>query len=143
MKAVGAIIAGLLIIFIIWIAVFGTRVGLAPFIGRGNAEITIQSSSMRISAYNHFFNLCASIQANEHAIDAQTTALATATNADDKSRINQNIAALNANRGRGISTYNADAAKDYTIGQFRDSGLPYSISDEAYEPNGEKTSCAG
>ena len=121
--------------------IFVMRVAFAPQIGQGEARITINSGDMRIGAYNHFFDLCASIQADEASINAQSDLLTDTTDGNDASRITQNIAALQANRGRSIATYNADAAKDYTIGQFRDSDLPYYIQPGQYEPNGKGTSC--
>lgn len=123
------------------VGIFVMRVVFAPQIGEGEARITINSGDMRIGAYNHFFNLCAAIQADEASIDAQNALLTDTTDGDDASRISQNIAALQANRGRSIATYNADAAKDYTIGQFRDSDLPYYIQPGQYEPDGKGTSC--
>lgn len=123
------------------VGVFIMRVAFAPQIGQGEARITINSGDMRIGAYNHFFDLCASIQADEASINAQSDLLTDTTDGNDASRITQNIAALQANRGRSIATYNADAAKDYTIGQFRDSDLPYYIQPGQYEPNGKGTSC--
>lgn len=110
------------------------RVHFAETIGRGNARIQLQGANYRIPAYDHFFNLCASVQNAEAGLDAQM-----AMSASDRKEYN--IAALQATRARGINQYNADAAKDYTLGQFRDSGLPYHLDPTEY--TGEnKTQCA-
>jgi hypothetical protein len=130
---------------ILWVGimggVFGLRVGLAEYIGRGEARIEIQSGASRIANYEHFFNLCASVQADEASIDAQTAAMQTAITTEDQQRFRQNLAALQANRARSIYQYNADAMKDYTSGQFRDSALPYQIPATDYQAGDVRTSC--
>lgn len=127
------------LVFALVAGIWGLRVATAGIYGRGEAHRQVQSAPSRIAAYNHFFDLCVSIQNAEAQIDAQQEALATAEDHVDKSRMTQNIAALKATRAAGINQYNADAAKDYTIGQFKDSDLPYYIAPTAYE--GNRTSC--
>src|SRR3990167_3979702 len=108
-------------------ATFGMRVATAGLVGRGEARIQIQSAASRITNYEHFFDMCAAVQGQEGSIDAQLVALGTAERDRDRSRININIAALQSLRQQSIAQYNADAFKDYTRGQFRDSDLPYQI----------------
>lgn len=140
-----AIIAAIFGAAVVWVmlasALWGFSVATAGIYGRGEAHKQIQSAGSRIANYNHFFNLCAAIQSDEASLDAQFTALAMAETTSDRSRIQTNIAALQANRARGINQYNVNARKDYTAGQFRDSDLPYQLPTTDYTQKGEKTSC--
>jgi hypothetical protein len=116
----------------------------ADFKGQLTAREEILSGANRITAYNHFFNLCASVQASEGGLDALTTELTAYTpGTSDYSRTLTNITGVRANRARSIAQYNADAAKDYTTGQFRDLDLPYELGTAQYVPEkGSKTRCA-
>jgi hypothetical protein len=58
---------------------------------------------------------------------------------DDKQRVQTNITGQLTARSRGVAQYNADARKDYTIGQFRASDLPYELPVEYSK--GSRTSC--
>lgn len=95
--------------------------------GAVEAEIQIQGASNRIAAYNTFFDQCASVVALEAGIEAQHIQLESATSDREQERIRTNITGLTTERSRAIAAYNADARKDYTIGQFRDSDLPYQL----------------
>lgn len=125
--------------------IFSLRVATAGLVGRGNAHIEIQSANHRIPTYNHFFDLCASVQNAESTIDAQTVALdqIDASDTFNKGRIQQVIAVARSVRANGINQYNADAAKDYTEAMFLDSDLPYRLSLTDYVAGGAKTKCAG
>lgn len=103
--------------------------------GQLQAREQIQSGNSRIAAYNHFFDLCAAVQTDEATIKAQQDELATGPSESRRGQIHANIAALTAARAEKINQYNADARKDYTIGQFRSSGLPYTLGDS------KETSC--
>lgn len=94
------------------------------------AEERIQSAPSRIAAYDRFFDLCAAIQGHEGTIGAQQELLQSAS-ATDAERITANIAALKGRRAQDIARYNADAAKDYTVGQFRSASLPYRLDPAA------------
>lgn len=107
--------------------------------GRIQANEQIKSGANRIAQYDHFFNLCAGVQTNEASLDAQNEQLAQATSDKEKERIRTNIAGLTTARAEGINQYNADARKNYTDGQFRDSDLPYQIPTTSYK--GVRTSC--
>lgn len=139
------IILGVIGIFVfIWLlafAAFGIRVATAGIVGAGKARIQIQSAPSRISAYNHFFNLCASVQSNEARVDELETVIDSITTVAEKERLAISLGGVKALRREGIRQYNADARKDYTIGQFRDSDLPYQISDSEYKKGDKKTSC--
>lgn len=115
-------------------SIWGLRVATAGIYGRGEARIQIQSADYRIPAYNHFFDLCAAIQGHEAGVEAARAQLE-AVSEEDRDRILANIAGLETQRVRSIAQYNADAEKDYTIGQFRDSDLPYQLDKES------KTKC--
>lgn len=133
------------LIVVLFVALTGVGMGIRYFMaspqGALDAEVTVQSGGNRLSAYNHFFDLCASIQASEAGLDAQFDALEQATSENQRDRINTNISALKTNRLRSIQQYNADARK-YTVGQFRDSDLPHAIPETVYDQeNRNKTSC--
>lgn len=141
-KAVVAVVVAVALWLVLASALWGFSVATAGIYGRGEAEKRIQSAGNRIAAYDHFFNLCASVQSDEASLDAQYDRLEATTDPEKRERIETNIAALKANRLKGIFQYNADATKDYTIGQFRDSGLPYQLVPSDYDQKGAvKTTC--
>jgi hypothetical protein len=143
-KVIGVTLLSITGVLVAWVifasAIWGFGVATAGIYGRGEARKIIQSAEFRIPAYNHFFDSCAAIQGLEAGIDAQLAELPQAETTKDRSRIQANIAGLTAQRQRSIAQYNADARKDYTVGQFRDSGLPYQLEASPY-PEGSKTSC--
>ena len=112
----------------------------APIEGRVGAQERIQSAPHRIVAYNHFFDLCAGVRADEVALDAQMEQLQATTDAFQGARVRTNITGLIGHRASLIEEYNANARKDYTEGQFRDSDLPYQLPTIAWE-KGRRTSC--
>lgn len=97
----------------------------------------------RIAAYDHFFNLCTSIQEKEATIRGQKQELETNPSPARVEQINANLGVLQAQRDSLINQYNNDGAKDYTIGQygpkelFGGTTLPYPLSLQA-----EETTCA-
>lgn len=111
----------------------------SPTAGKVEARKTINSGPFRISAYQHFFNLCSSIQGLEGTLDAQERLLVGATG-DERDRIRANIAGIEGARAQAIAQYNAEARESYTIGQFRSKQLPYQIPTDPYS-KGEHTSC--
>jgi hypothetical protein len=135
--AIAWCVGGLLLIMVLWIglasAVWGLRVATAGIYGRGEARIQIQSAASRIGAYNHFFNLCAAVQSQEASVAALTTQLDGETDPKTRDRLATSLTGVSAQRERSIAQYNADARKDYTIGQFRDSDLPYQLDAKAEE----------
>lgn len=132
--AIGAVAIGALIAVAVSLGLgnLAFRYFMAEPTGIVEAEETIQGGSNRIAAYNKFFDLCASAQAKEAQIDGQMAILDTMSD-DDKSRVMTNIAALEGARLRDIRTYNSDARKSYTAGQFRSSDLPYQLPTNRYE----------
>lgn len=133
---VGSLVLLVALILGIWAGVFGLRWFTAGPSGALIAREQILSGPQRIAAYNHFFNLCASIQGLEGGLAAAETAQKAATTEREQERQQANLASLKTFRAQSIAQYNADAAKDYTIGQFRDLDLPFQISLK------ESTQCA-
>lgn len=129
---------GLVIMVGVWFAFILFSNATADF--RGNASVinkTRANGAYRIAQYDHFFDLCASVQDQEVTIKAQEQELAFPDGSTNrKEQIRQNLSALVANRGEQINHYNADARKSYTAGQFRSSDLPYQI-----DPTQETTTC--
>lgn len=82
-------------------------------------EMTQADGSYRIANYDHFFDLCAAIQADEDRIKNVEEG--------DAAQKETTLTAMKNSRASKVREYNADAAKEATAGQFRDSGLPYEI----------------
>lgn len=137
-----AVFLGLALIVGLVVGVWVLRYYTAKPKGIVIAQEQIQSAPSRIANYNHFFDLCASIQTNEAQLDALTDERAALgdTAPKDSARIGANIAGVQAARLGAISQYNVDARKDYTSGQFRDSNLPYQLPVTSYVKGG-RTSC--
>lgn len=144
MKTAGGIILGIAgavaLVAAVWAIAFAAGWLTAGPTGKLQARQAILSGQSRIQAYDHFFNLCASVQADEDAIDAQLEELDGSTG-DDRDRIRANLAGLRSTRATAIREYNVDARKSYTIGQFRDLGLPFEIDPTPYVQGGKRTSC--
>jgi hypothetical protein len=104
--------------------------GTADFRGKTKQiEQTRGSGTYRIAAYEHFYDLCAAVQDDEASIDSLKQEL----KGDPKpsgsrvGQINGALTALRSSRVEKMNQYNADARKEGTQGQFRDSGLPYRL----------------
>lgn len=133
----------LVLIWGITAAVFGLRVATAGIVGAGQAKIQIQSAGFRITAYNHFFDLCSSVQTHEVQIDALRAQLSDTTDERSKNIVRSSLTGVLAARGGAIARYNQDALKEYTEGQFKDADLPYQLATAAYNEQGSnKTKCA-
>lgn len=110
---------------------FGIRWVMAEPSGKLQARESIQSGPNRIAAYNLFFDRCAAVQTDEATIKALKGELSTGPSESRRDQINATLVALVGSRAEKINQYNADARKDYTIGQFRSSGLPFQLSIES------------
>jgi hypothetical protein len=117
----------ILAIAILTLLGLGWRYILASPRGKVQAQEQIQSGSSRIAAYNHFFDLCAAVQSDEAAMASLRSELLTNPPDSRRTQINASLTALRSARAEKINQYNADARKDYTIGQFKSSGLPYTL----------------
>lgn len=132
-------IGALLVLFgAVWAITFAFGWVSAPWNGKLQARQEINSGAFRITAYNHFFDLCASVQGLEGQLDAEK-ALLPSTTGYTHDRILTNIGGIEGARAQAIAQYNADANKSYTIGQFRSNNLPYQLPAGAYI--GGRTSC--
>lgn len=130
-----AVIGGILALALLVGGVFAIRWVMAPANGAlEQREKTIGNGNYRIAQYDHFFNLCGSIQASEDKIKNTEE-----TEPNDGMSENQKAAillALKNTRASLIREYNADASKADTAAHFKSSSLPYQI-----DVNGE-TTCA-
>jgi hypothetical protein len=125
-------------VLVILVAVFGIRWVTAEPRGKLQARERIQSGSFRIAAYDHFFNLCAGVQTDEATIRALRDELASdGITAARRGQVQVTLTALTLSRAEKVNQYNVDARKDYTVGQFRSSGLPYAL-----DLSVEATTCA-
>lgn len=139
-KIVLWVLGGFIVLALLIGGIWAFRYYTAGVRGVIGAQEQIQSAPSRIANYNHFFDLCASVQGAEAALDAQYAQLAATQDPKEQARILSNIAGISAQRERSMRQYNADARKDYTAGQFRDSDLPYQLSVTEYK-KGARTSC--
>jgi hypothetical protein len=137
---VGWTIFAVLLIGGVTAGLWATGVLFADVSGKGNARKQLKSADYRITAYDHFFNLCASVQTTEQALNASFVELSGATG-DDADRIRTNITGQTVARAEAVNQYNADARKSYTLGQFRSSDLPYQLP-TTYRKGQEMTSCS-
>lgn len=140
-KAIGlgllAVVCIMALVVLIWGAATGFKYGTADIRGKvGLRELTLGSGDFRKSAYDHFYDLCAAIQGDEGRIKALKEELAGSVSQDRTEQINAFLSGIRGARSEKIARYNGDAAKNYTIGQFRDEYLPYHL-----DPDKEETKC--
>lgn len=109
------------------VIVFGIQWVTAEPRGALSARERIQSGDFRIAAYEHFFDLCSSIQGMEGQLDALEQELKLSLTVKRREQVQASVTGLRGQRARSIARYNADASKDYTAGQFRDAGLPFRL----------------
>lgn len=137
------VLVSFVLLLLIPLGVWGFRVATAEWRGRGDAHIQLNSAEFRIAAYDHFHDLCASIQGNEGQIDALQAQLQDAESERSRDLIRASLAGVIGGRKQAIARYNEDANKEYTVGQFRDSDLPYHLEPFDYpDPNGRTTQCS-
>ncbi len=132
-KTIRYSILGLLIVFALVVVIWGFSTGFKYFTaeksGQAEAEQQIQSAEFRIFSYQHFYDQLANINSAEATYDSQYDLLqATTKDTSDYSRIQRNLAASVAFIEQLKRQYNADAAKEETMGQFRASNLPSRIT---------------
>lgn len=136
-QTVGVVVLAVVVIVALW---FGTTLWqrwTADWRGEtAQIERTRADENFRIQAYDTFFDRCASVQTSEARIEALEEELETASDvrADE---IRATLTAVRAQRATQINQYNADAAKDWTVGQFQANGLPHRLNIDQ-----EKTTCA-
>lgn len=138
-RATVVTLVAILIVALVGIFAFGwLQRSTADYRGKTDQIEQINGNgSYRIAAYDHFFDLCASVQSTEQGIAAlQAEKDGTNPSVQRLTVIDTSITALRIKRGELIAQYNADARKAGTAGQFRASDLPSQLSTEAKE-----TSC--
>lgn len=137
------VIGVIIMMFGIMLAIFGLRVMTAGLFGAGEAHIRTQSADFRLAAYNDFFDRCAAIQGNEGQLDALYAELELQSpESRDYGYTVKSITGVQGARAQAVAQYNQNALK-WTVGQFRDSDLPYQLDSAVpYIPNGGKTQCA-
>lgn len=129
---VGLLIAGMAVFGVGWF-----QRSTADFRGETAAlEDILADPNRRISAYEHFFDLCASIQGHEDTIRALEAELETDPSESRTEQIQGAITANRAQRDGKIRQYNVDASQHYTVGQFRDANLPNQLDVDT-----EETTC--
>lgn len=122
----GILLGMVIVVGSVWVVQYYT----APVRGTIGAYEQIQSGPMRIASYNYFFDLYAAIQSYTGSLTALQEELDQVQTPSERERILSTIAGLKGQRARAIAQYNADAQKDYTIGQFRSWSLPYHLEEK-------------
>lgn len=146
MAIVGTTILSLAVIIGLAIGVFflqqQVRRWIAPVEGETERIEAVNSVEFRMRAYNHFFDLCVSVQNAEQTIDnAFDTLEAVRPDVRFYNTYVLNFNAAKQARTNGVNQYNADARKDWTEGNFLDEDLPWQIGLD-YQPHGRRTVCA-
>lgn len=132
------ILVAIAVVFLIAVYGFGfLQRETAEFRGEtGQMEDTKANSDYRIASYDDFYDVCSSVQSIEGKIKNMEEELE---ETDDKQReatLKPSITASKNKRVELIKSYNADARKEATKGQFRASDLPYELDE-----NEEETVC--
>ncbi|MBM7598211.1 hypothetical protein JOC34_000568 [Virgibacillus halotolerans] len=102
----------------------------------GQIEDTKANSDYRIASYDSFYDSCASVQSIESKIVNMQDELEETDEVQRETVLKTSITAAKNKRAELISSYNADARKEATQGQFRASDLPYELNE-----NEEETIC--
>lgn len=125
-KGVLFAILGILFLVLLVGGTWAWRYYTAEVRGVVGAEEKIQSSDNRIDKYNKFFNTCAKAQEYQDKIQIQLDQLENA-DGDQADKIQTRISGLKGMFSNTVRSYNQDARKSYTSGQFRSSKLPYQL----------------
>jgi hypothetical protein len=138
-KAIGVLLGLLALIAVVWGISYGAGWVTAPWSGALQARQEIQGSGdFRIQAYDHFFQLCASVQTMDEALQ-QTLTQEKTDKGSDLTRDKINYGAQLNDRNDAANQYNAESAEHWTVGQFKANNLPFQIP--AYQ-KGIVTTCA-
>lgn len=132
LSTIAALLAAVLF-FLVAVYGFGfLQRGTADFRGEtGQIEQTKANSNYRIAAYDNFYDACASVRSIESKIANMQEELENTSEAQRKTVLNTSITASKNKRAELIESYNADARKEATRGQFRASDLPYELDENA------------
>ena|SRR5215212_9669146 len=116
-KIVAAIVLFILLGLGITFLSGGLTILMAPFQGQVEKSQKVEGSGDYVVAqHDYFYNLCSDIQTKQDNIKTLEAA-------GEKDAVTANQLELN----RLVNKYNADAANNYTKGQFREDELPYHI----------------
>lgn len=133
-KIIAGVVLSLALILGLVLVSGGMQYVTAAFRGEVAAEERTQGGDYRIAAYEQFYDLCAAIQADEDRLDNILEEKETADEAR-QAQLDTTLTAVRNSRAEKVRNYNADARKEATQGQFRDSGLPYELDID------EETTC--
>lgn len=124
-----AFLLAMITTFLVLVYGFGfLQRGTADFRGEtGQIEKTKANSNYRIAAYDNFYDACASVRSLESKIVNMQEELENTTEVQRETVLNTSITASKNKRAELIESYNADARKEATRGQFRSSDLPYEL----------------
>jgi hypothetical protein len=145
-KAVLGIIAFFIVLVLIGVGLHLTGVYVFGGVQRSTAdyrgetdqiEKTRADGSYRIQAYETFFDQCNAIAAKQQTVKQMEAELETTDDAQRKAWLQNTLTGIKSSLNTDISRYNADAAKEDTVGNFRASGLPYKI-----ELDDKETQCS-
>ncbi len=115
-------------ILLLWAGIIVFRYFTAEIRGIVTAEEQIESAGSRIARYEYFFDLCASVQANEVVIDRLTQQLENPNlESKDRIRLETTLTGVISARTTSATKYNSEATKSYTSARFHDSDLPYQL----------------
>lgn len=128
MKTKNIVLLSVVILIGLIAASYTYRYYTAELRGKVSAKERIESANHRLYSYEYFYDLKASIDAYDAALDAQKEVLKSAETTSERSRIRSNIAGIKAQKQRAIEKYNNDAKKVKTRGKFRSDDLPYQIN---------------
>lgn len=124
----------LIVFFIAMIACipigYAIRYYTAPVLGRIEVQVQTHTAEYMMTAYNYFFDLKGVINGNKQSVCNVKETLTAICDQDEKDRLQITIAGIKNQIARDVQQYNADAAKEWTVGQFRDWSIPASMSTE-------------
>lgn len=96
-------------------------------------EQTEANSDYRISAYDEFYDKCASVQSTESKIKNLEEELDDEDDSQRQTTLKTSITASKNKRAEMIQGYNADAKKEDTRAKFKASDLPYELNEDEEE----------
>lgn len=131
----GRAILAVVCLAIVCLATWGIWSGIAGSVAPWQGEVSKRqkvegNGDYRIAAYDHFHDLCGQVVAKETIIKGFKQDVKDASDPADQSIARANLRAAQNTRTEMINEYNADADKDYTEGQFRDSDLPFHLHEK-------------
>lgn len=132
------------VVLLLIVGGLGLRWALAPATGAvEQREQTVGDGSYRISAYDAFYDDCASAKSTQQQLEqAIATRDAEPEGTNRRAQLDANVAALTNVLITAVNQYNADARKADTRAHFRASDLPYQLPElDATDPTKEKITC--